>query len=106
MQLCTIHLSVQHCFVCKASTGEIPCYTLLGKLNSHLNSLDVAQLSGRSTSLVQSVVLCNYKRGGHGLWGLLLDFTRKVPEHYMNFPEEIHPAFVYWAVKKLNEKSF
>lgn len=56
--------------------------------------------------LVQSVVLCNYKRGGPGLGGLLLDFTGKVPVHYMNMLKECAPHFVYWAVKKLNEKSF
>lgn len=56
----------------------------MDKLNSRLNSSGVRRLSGRSTSLVQSVVLCNYKRGGPGLRGLLLDFTRKVPVHYMN----------------------
>lgn len=59
-------------------------YTVMDKLNSHLNSSDALRLSGRSTSLVQSVVLCNYKRGVPGLGGLLLDFTRKVPVHYMN----------------------
>lgn len=91
MQLCTIHLSIQHCFVCKAPAEEVRCCTVLAKLNSHLNSLDVAQLSGRSTSPVQSVVLCNYKRGGHGLRGLLLDFTRKVPVHYMNLLKKSTP---------------
>lgn len=30
------------------------------------------------------LVLCNYKSGGPGLGGLLLDFTRKVLVHYMN----------------------
>lgn len=64
----------------------------MDKLNSHLNSSDVAHLSGRSTSLVQSVVLRNYNRGGPGLGGrLLLDFTRKVPVHYMNLLKKSTP---------------
>lgn len=78
----------------------------MDKLNSHLNSSDVAHLSGRSTSLVQSVVLCNYNRGGPGLGGIAARFHQKGSCALHEFAQEIHPAFVYWAVKKLNEKSF
>lgn len=63
----------------------------MDKLNSRLNSSDLVRLSGRYTSVVQSVVLCNYKRGGPGLGGLLLDFTRKVPVHYMNLLKKSAP---------------
>ena len=70
----------------------LQCFTVVDKLNSRLNSSDVAlELSGRSTALVQSVVLCNYTRGGPGLRGLLLDFTRKVPVHYMNLLKKSTP---------------
>lgn len=62
----------------------------MDKLNSHLNSSDTA-LSGRSTAPVQSVVLCNYKRGGPGLGGLLLGFARKVAVHYMNLLKKSTP---------------
>lgn len=67
------------------------CYTVMDKLNSHLNGSDTVRLSGRSTSLVQSVVLCNHKRGGPGLGGLLLEFSRKVPVHYMNMLKKSTP---------------
>lgn len=57
--------------------------TLTNKPNFHLNN-SIVQLKGRYAVVLQNVVVRNYKRGGPDPRGLLLDFTRKVPVHYMN----------------------
>lgn len=59
-----------------------------------------------STLLQLYVVLCNYIRGDPGLRGITARLHQKGSCVLHEYTQEIRNTFVYWAVKKLNEKSF
>lgn len=95
---------------CTVTGVEVMQHTCLHKtapaLSDKVDSCsDVVRLSGRFTSPVQRAVLYNYKRWSWP-WGIAVGFHYKGSCALHEYAQETHPTFVYWPVKKLNEKSF